>query len=107
MTLGHRHRVSCTKIFKKHGKSLTIKIPNTEKTDKTVSFPYQTTWRLSDKRWLCGVDITPPTHKYANRIARSSLGLPCLICNSFEGPIEMHHVKHVRKQGHRYGGFHQ
>jgi group II intron reverse transcriptase/maturase len=104
MTLGHRHRVSCTKIFKKHGKRLTIQIPNTE---KTVSFPYKTTWRLSEKRWLCGSKITPPTHKYANRLARSSLRLPCLICSSHEGPIEMHHVKHVRKQGQRYGGFHQ
>lgn len=104
MTLGHRHRMSCSKIFQKHGKSLTIKVPNTE---KTVSFPYKTTWRLSEKRWLCGSNITPPTHKYANRLAKSSLGLPCIICNSYEGPVEMHHVKHVRKQGERYGGFHQ
>jgi group II intron reverse transcriptase/maturase len=104
MTLGHRHRVSCTKIFKKHGKTLTIQSPDTK---RTVSFPYQTTWRLSDKRWLCDSIIIPPTHKYANRLARSSLGLPCIICDSIKGPIEMHHLKHVCKQGHRYGGFHQ
>ena len=104
MTLGHRHRMSCSKIFKKHGKSLSIQIPNTE---KIVSFPYKTTWRISEKKWLHGSRIIPPTHKYANRLARSSLGLPCIICDSFEGPIEMHHVKHVRKQGQRYGGFHQ
>jgi hypothetical protein len=104
MTLGHRHRVSCTKIFKKHGKTLTIQSSDTK---RTVSFPYQTTWRLSDKRWLCDSIIIPPTHKYANRLARSSLGLPCIICDSIKGPIEMHHLKHVCKQGHRYGGFHQ
>lgn len=104
MTLGHRHRLSCSKVFKKYGKKLIIQVPNTE---KTVSFPYRTTWRLSERRWLCGSKITPPTHKYANRLARSSLGLPCIICDSLERPIEMHHVKHVRKEGHRYGGFHQ
>ena len=104
MTLGHRHRVSCSKIFKKHGKNLSVQVPNTE---RIVSFPYKTTWRISEKRWLCGSDITPPTHKYANRLARSSLGLPCIICYSFESPIEMHHVNHVRKEGYRYGGFHQ
>jgi len=40
MTLGHRHRMSCTKILKKHGKNLSIQVPNTE---KIVSFPYKTT----------------------------------------------------------------
>ena len=60
MTLGHRHRMSCTKIFKKHGKSLTIQIPNTK---RTVSFPYQTTWRLSDKSWLYDRRIISPTNK--------------------------------------------
>ena len=63
MTLGHRHRVSCTKIFKKHGESLTIQIPNTK---RTVSFPYQTTWRLSDKSWLYDRRMISPTDKYAN-----------------------------------------
>jgi RNA-directed DNA polymerase len=58
MTLGHRHRVSCTKIFKKHGKTLTISIPHTE---RTVAFPYQTTWRLNEKKWLCKSVIIPPT----------------------------------------------
>ena len=49
MTLGHRHRMSCSKIFKKHGKTLKIKIPDTE---KIVSFPYKTSWKLSERRWL-------------------------------------------------------
>jgi len=104
MTLGHRHRMSCSKIFKKHGKGLTVKIPNT---DKTVSFPYKTTWRLSERRWLLGKSVQIPTRRYANLISRSSLGLPCIICSSEEDPVEMHHVKHVRKQGFRYQGFHQ
>jgi group II intron reverse transcriptase/maturase len=104
MTLGHRHRVSCSKIFKKHGKTLTVKVPNME---KTISFPYITSWKISDKKWLRGKQILIPVHRYANLISRSSLGLPCVICDSKEGPIEMHHVKHVRKEGFRYKGFHQ
>ena len=104
MTLGHRHRMSCSKIFKKHKKELRVKIPDT---DKTVWFPYKTKWRIKERKWLLGKNVTPPTYRYANLISRSSLGLPCGICDSNEGPVEMHHVKHVRKNGFRYKGFHQ
>ena len=104
MTLGHRHRKSCSKIFKKHKKSLTVKVPNT---DKTVSFPYKTSWKLTERRWKKGIAIALPTHKYANLISRSSLGLSCAVCSSNEYPVEMHHQKHVRKQGFRYKGFAQ
>lgn len=104
MTLGHRHRLSCSKIFQKHGKNLTVKIPHT---DKTVSFPYKTSWKLSERQWLRGKQVSEPTYRYANLVARSSLGLPCAICDSEEYPIEMHHVKHVRKKGFRYKGFHE
>jgi len=79
MTLGHRHRMSCSKIFKKHGKKLTVKVPNT---DKEISFPYKTSWKLSERRWLRGKEVIIPTHRYANLVSRSSLGLPCAICDS-------------------------
>ena len=59
MTLGHRHRMSCSKIFRKHGKNLTVKIPHTE---KTISFPYKTSWKLSERRWLRGKEVPIPTH---------------------------------------------
>ena len=104
MTLGHRHKLSCSKVFQKHGKNLTIKITHTQ---RTVSFPYKTSWRLSERRWLRGKEVNMPTHRYANLVARSSLGLPCAVCDSEDSPIEMHHVKHVRKEGFRYKGFHQ
>lgn len=55
MTLGHRHRMSCSKIFKKHGKGLTVIIPHTS---KTISFPYKTTWRLSERKWLLGKKVS-------------------------------------------------
>ena len=104
MTLAHRHRTSSSKIFKKHKKTLTVKIKDT---GKTVSFPYKTTWKLSERKWLCGKKVNVPTKGYfKNLVSRSRLGLPCAICDSEEGPLEMQHVKHVRKQGFRYKGFH-
>ena len=101
MTLGHRHRMSCSKVFKRQGRNLETKIPNTE---KTVCFPYQNSWKISERRWLWkrGSNTDTPL---CQLVARSSLGLPCVICDSEQGPIEMHHVKHVRKQGFRYKGF--
>ena len=104
MTLGHRHRKSCSKIFRKHGKTLTAKVPHTE---RTVSFPYKTSWKLNERKWLRGREVRLPFDRYANLVARSSLGLPCAVCDSEKSPIEMHHVKHVRKQGYRYKGFHE
>lgn len=98
MTLAHRHRTSCAKIFKKHRKNLTVKVPHT---DKTISFPYKNTWSISERKWLLGKKVKEPRYHYANRIARSSLGLPCAVCDSEKGSIEMHHVKHVRKRGFR------
>jgi group II intron reverse transcriptase/maturase len=58
MTLGHRHRVSCSKIFKKHGKTLSFKVKDT---DKIVSFPYKTSWKISEKKWLLGQQVMIPT----------------------------------------------
>jgi group II intron reverse transcriptase/maturase len=104
MTLAHRHRSSCSKIFKKHGKTLSIKVPNT---GKEISFPYKTTWKLSERKWLRGKQITWLPQNYKNLVSRSSIGLPCAVCDSEHGPIEMHHVKHVRKEGFRYEGFHK
>lgn len=102
MTLAHRHRMSVSQIFKKHGKTLTIKNLHS---GKTVSFPYKTKWGLDEKRWFLGKKVFL-MHRYKNLVSRSSLGLPCAVCDSEEDPIEMHHVKHIKKQGLRYEGFH-
>jgi group II intron reverse transcriptase/maturase len=102
MTLGHRHRMSCSKIFRKHGKTLKVKLPNS---GETVSFPYKRSWKLSERKWLYGKKVSLDDDYYKNLISRSSLELPCAICDLNQGPIEMHHVKHVKKQGFRYEGF--
>jgi hypothetical protein len=104
MTLAHRHRSTVSKIFRKHGRTLTVKITHTE---KTVSFPYKTTWKLSERRWLLGKELTFIPTNYKSLVTRSSLELPCAICDSDQSLTEMHHVRHVRKQGFRYKGFHE
>ena len=69
MTLGHRHRMSCSKIFRKHGKTLTIKVKYKGK-KKTVSFPYKTNWKLSERKWIYGKKVEMPiTHRYSNLVA--------------------------------------
>jgi hypothetical protein len=103
MSLGHRHRMSCSKIFSKYGKTLKVKIPHSS---KTVSFPYKISWKLSERKWLCGKKVSLPKD-YKNLVAQSSLGLPCAICDLNKGPVEMHHVKHVKKQGFWYKRFHE
>ena len=99
MTLGHRHRMSCSKVFKEYGKGLSVKIPG--KKDKEISFPKRTRWSVKDRKWSRGIKVQFPSDYYKNTVSRSSIGLPCAVCNSEERPIEMHHVKHVRKNGYR------
>jgi len=104
MTLGHRHRKSCKKIFQKYGKTLTVEIPS--KPGVYKSFPYKTSWPLSERHWKKGRKFEDIFSKYSNRVSRSALGRTCLVCDS-NTSVEMHHVKHVRKQGERYSGFHK
>jgi hypothetical protein len=96
MTLAHRHRSTNKKIFKKHGKRLEIRKEQGNKSKIIASFPYNTNCKVSEKKW--------PFPIYANRVSRTRLNKSCCICDS-RTKIEMHHVKHVRKQGYRYSGF--
>ena len=51
MTLGHKHRKSCTKIFKQYGKTLLVPLPNKK---GSVNYPNITSWSLSEKHWKKG-----------------------------------------------------
>lgn len=102
MTLAHRHRTSSKQIFTKHGKHLTVKIPSNK--EKTVNFPLRTTWSINDSCWKIGRQFKDPFSIYANRVSRSRLEASCLVCG-IKNSIEMHHVKHIRKDSIRYEGF--
>lgn len=99
MTLAHRHRSSSSQMFAKFGKDLTIIVGN-----KKVNFPVRKNWSLKSRKWLKKDVFLDPFKIYANRVTRSSLKKNCLICQN-KNNIEMHHVKHIRKNGIRYGGF--
>ena len=99
MTLAHRHRSSVSKIMKKHGKRLEIMDKSVNPPKVVVAFPYQTSWRITDRKWQCAKRFKDPFRIYANRVSKSNLGKPCFICQTTE-QIEMRHVKHVRKQGY-------
>lgn len=105
MTLAHRHRSTSNKIFKKHGKRLEILDQKSEPPKVLASFPYHTSWKVSDRKWQKARSFKDPFTIYANRVSKTRLHKPCCICKSMK-KVEMHHVKHGRKQGHRYIGFH-
>nr|QVO51157.1 hypothetical protein [Ulva compressa] len=102
MTLAHRHRTSSKQIFTKHGRRLTVKIPNNK--EKTVSFPHRTSWSINDASWSTGKTFKDPFSTYANRVSKSGLEASCIVCG-IKDTIEMHHVKHIRKDSIRYEGF--
>jgi Type II intron maturase/Reverse transcriptase (RNA-dependent DNA polymerase) len=81
MTLAHRHRMSCSKVFKKHGKNLRVSIPNTH---KYVELSLRTSWFFVDKIWQFGHQFKDSCEQCVNRISCSNIGLPCIICDSVE-----------------------
>jgi group II intron reverse transcriptase/maturase len=97
-TLAHKERSSVGKIFRKYGKDLTYEKPNGRK----VHFFNQplkqvkTAWKTSND-----VDIQPTWYP---RRTRTRLLDYCAICGS-SGPIQMHHVRHIRKRGQAVTGF--
>lgn len=99
MTLAHRHRSSSRKIFRKHGNTLAVTEGKIRK-----CFPYRTYWSIQNRKWLNKRQFVDPFTIYANRVSRSTLGRKCFICHS-KDRTEMHHVRHVRKEGSRYSGF--
>lgn len=53
MTLAHRHRSSVKKIMKKHGKRLEIMDKTVSPPKRITAFPYETKWKLADRKWQC------------------------------------------------------
>lgn len=97
MTLAHRHRSTSSKIFQKHGKQLMIMDKTGDFPKIITSFPYQTSWKTSDRKWQLAKNFKDPFTIYANRVSKTQLKKPCCICRSKQ-KVEMHHMKHVRKQ---------
>lgn len=110
MTLGHRHRISSKKAFTKHGNNLLVTVTRMENdipiTSVNVSFPLLRIGKIESKKWNTNTSFRDPLSIKINKVSRSNLLKNCALCAS-KLDIEMHHVKHVRKRGSKYIGFHK
>jgi hypothetical protein len=96
-TLAHKHKSTINKIFKKHGKSLTItgqKVnPKTLKTiNRSISFipasDIPTGWQVSNKH-------NDPFKIMLGKYSRTKLFSNCYICGSSD-TINQHHIKSIK-----------
>jgi group II intron reverse transcriptase/maturase len=97
-TLAHKEHSSISKILQKYGKDIHFIKPNGRETH----FFNQPMRQVKEvKRTPAIVDSQP---RWWLRRTRTRLLENCIICDSQE-KVEMHHVRHIRKQGQTVQGF--
>ena len=89
-TLAHKHKSSIRKIFRKHGKTLTIEYKMQNGKVKKTSMPKFKNFTPKLKKIL-NRDLF---EVYVGRKTRSKLGR-LYLCNE---KVEMHHIKHIRRR---------
>lgn len=97
-TLAAKERSSVYKIFRKYGKDLTYTKPNGRQTH----FFNQPLKQVKKAR-IPPRDLDSQPNWYPRR-TQSKLLDNCAICDSSLN-VEMHHLKHIRKQGQKLKGF--
>ena len=97
-TLAHKERTTIYKIFRKYGKDTNYTKPN----GRTTHFFNQPLKQVKKAKAAAASLDTIPV--WFPRRTQSRLLDNCAICNS-SGPIEMHHVRHIRKRGQKLKGF--
>jgi hypothetical protein len=97
-TLAHKEGSSTYKVFRKYGKDISFTKPN----GRTVHF-FNEPLKQVKKATITttSVDDQPV---WWPRKTRTRLLDNCAICDS-NGPVEMHHVRHIRKRGETVRGF--
>lgn len=97
-TLCRKHQTSLRKLFAKYGPNL--KVPckwDTEgKPVKYISLDLQKSWNKNRFGFKSGHGPTDRMKEGMNLRTRTKLDEPCVICGKPDG-VEMHHVKHLRK----------
>ena len=100
-TLAHRHKSSAKKMFTKHGKPLkvskTVELPNGTRKTMVVELPkIDFSKKGTETSWKDGHNTRNPFDIQLSQRTRSKLGISyCVICSN-NGPVEMHHVRHIR-----------
>jgi group II intron reverse transcriptase/maturase len=101
-TLARKYQISMTKVFKRFGKQMTIRVTGKDgKKDREVGFYLNHDWTKRRNAFQDGrhpdIDLVRTAMQMRTR---SKLGKPCCICGD-GGQIAMHHVRHIRKLSHK------
>lgn len=97
-TIATKERTSVSKVFRKYGKDIIYEKPN----GREIHFFNQPLTRVKwAKRSIPNIDLRPT---WIPRRTQTRLLDNCAICES-GGRIEMHHVRHIRKNGQKIHGF--
>jgi hypothetical protein len=100
-TLAAKYKCSIRQIFKRFGKTLSIKAQTKDgKRERLVLFYHNHDWKKQRSGFSINqsnVDLLQWSMKLRSR---SLLGMPCCICYS-TSHVEMHHVRHIRKIGQK------
>jgi len=102
-TLAGKHKTTIGKIFKSYGKSLTVKYSN----GKTISIRNDIDWKKDSTNFMVSMwERSAVLEGLLNKrkLTKSRLGKVCAICGKND-ENQMHHVRHIRKSGVKYGGF--
>lgn len=101
-------------VFAKFGKTLTPQDPlaqaeqaiaKRKKKPRMVSFHLPASYKKKTRDFKIGISYTNPMEVLKWRISTQvSAFEACLICGAEDG-IQMHHVKHLRKEGQKATGF--
>lgn len=92
-TLAHKHKTTCKKIFRKHGRILKI----TKESDNGKTYSTSMPIFKSFKPKCKPISDRDPFNLYTKRLTNSLLDKNCCICGS-DIDVESHHIKAVKKR---------
>jgi group II intron reverse transcriptase/maturase len=98
-TLAAKYKCSVRQVFRRFGDPPTITIKAKDgKRDRCITFSTNSDWKKQRNGFQVGQEKVDQLQWSISLRTRSKLGMPCCICNSGT-PVEMHHVRHIRKTG--------
>jgi len=106
-TLGNKHKIRGSKIWKKYGKKITVSRPDGRRTtcfDPIKSFKRDP---MNFKTKLIKRDTAVDFLLWGLRSQSVLKYHCCAVCGSHEKKIEVHHVKHIKKMDVKYSGFYK
>lgn len=100
-TLAVKFKLSVKQVFRRFGSDITVTIKAEEgKRDRQVSFYLNHDWTKKRNAFAINNETIDCVQMAIRMRTRSKLGKPCCICGASQ-QVEMHHVRHIRKAGHR------